>query len=350
MTRYLDGEGLDYFYQKLKGQFATIEQVVDEFMASYAYFYKLDESTYTTTGASETTIPVGISGFRATDVLFVEVSGLALIKGTDYTISGTSITLATPITHAGTVVHFVALRAAAATASDYSALKGDDGAGVPTGGTTGQMLAKVSNADNDTQWIDPTSVLQAAYPIGSIYLNASNGTNPATLLGFGTWERLGQGRMMIDADSTYTAGGTGGSATHDHGGKAGSTTLTAAQSGLPAHTHGFTNPKIPNHVHSMTHHHTYEYAGDAASNISGSNPDNMGNVIRRRTDGSKTGLSTADYTGNTGNPTSLDATTGGAVGAVTGGAKAASSGHDHTISSANNMPPWIGVYMWQRTA
>lgn len=32
---------------------------------------------------------------------------------------------------------------------------GADGVGVPVGGTTGQILAKVSNTDLDTQWIDP---------------------------------------------------------------------------------------------------------------------------------------------------------------------------------------------------
>ncbi|ACI93254.1 conserved hypothetical protein [Afipia carboxidovorans OM5] len=32
---------------------------------------------------------------------------------------------------------------------------GTDGLGVPAGGTTGQVLAKASDTDNDTQWIDP---------------------------------------------------------------------------------------------------------------------------------------------------------------------------------------------------
>lgn len=32
---------------------------------------------------------------------------------------------------------------------------GDDGLGVPAGGTTGQVLAKASGADNDTEWVDP---------------------------------------------------------------------------------------------------------------------------------------------------------------------------------------------------
>src|SRR5690606_7050437 len=32
---------------------------------------------------------------------------------------------------------------------------GADGAGVPAGGATGQVLAKATAADHDTQWIDP---------------------------------------------------------------------------------------------------------------------------------------------------------------------------------------------------
>jgi hypothetical protein len=34
-------------------------------------------------------------------------------------------------------------------------------AGVPTGGTTGQVLAKNSNAEYDTSWVDPTSAISA---------------------------------------------------------------------------------------------------------------------------------------------------------------------------------------------
>ena len=35
------------------------------------------------------------------------------------------------------------------------------------------------------------------YPVGSIYINAAVTTNPATLLGFGTWVAFGTGRMMV---------------------------------------------------------------------------------------------------------------------------------------------------------
>ena len=100
-------------------------------------YYQKAESVYTTTGASETTIPIGIADFRATDILIVDVSGLNLILGSDYTISGTNIVLASPITHTGTVVHFIALRTVAAVPQDYDNLKGDDGNGIVSVTKTG---------------------------------------------------------------------------------------------------------------------------------------------------------------------------------------------------------------------
>jgi hypothetical protein len=54
-----------------------------------------------------------------------------------------------------------------------------------------------------------------AYPVGSIYMNASVSTNPATLFGFGTWESFGAGRVLVGVDSGDssfdTLGETGGS-------------------------------------------------------------------------------------------------------------------------------------------
>lgn len=38
---------------------------------------------------------------------------------------------------------------------------------------------------------------QALFPVGSIYTNASDSTNPGTLLGFGTWTAFGKSRVMI---------------------------------------------------------------------------------------------------------------------------------------------------------
>lgn len=60
-------------------------------------------------------------------------------------------------------------------------------------------------------------VLSQVYPVGSIYTNASNATNPATLFGFGTWIAFGTGRVLIGKDSANplfdTAEETGGTTT-----------------------------------------------------------------------------------------------------------------------------------------
>lgn len=59
-------------------------------------------------------------------------------------------------------------------------------------------------------------VLQAVYPVGSIYIS-TNSTNPSTLFGFGTWSAFAQGRTLIGvgtSDQAFTAGATGGESEH----------------------------------------------------------------------------------------------------------------------------------------
>lgn len=55
--------------------------------------------------------------------------------------------------------------------------------------------------------INKDFILDFTYPVGSIYMSV-NSTNPSTLFG-GTWERI-QGRFLLGASSSYTAGSTGG--------------------------------------------------------------------------------------------------------------------------------------------
>ena len=80
--------------------------------------------------------------------------------------------------------------------------------------------------------VNVVEILKKAYPVGSIYINASVSTNPATLLGFGTWSAFGAGRTLVGIDSGdtefNTLGKTGGAKTH---------TLTV--------------PEIPSHYHNI---------------------------------------------------------------------------------------------------
>jgi hypothetical protein len=80
------------------------------------------------------------------------------------------------------------------------------------------------------------------YPVGSIYINAGVTTNPATLLGFGTWTAFGAGRVLVGlnaGDSAFdTLQETGGSkdaivVSHTHG-----VNITTASAG--SHNHGYT--------------------------------------------------------------------------------------------------------------
>ena len=92
---------------------------------------------------------------------------------------------------------------------------------------TNKTLSTGSVIDANVNVIE---VLKKAYPIGSVYINASNSTNPASLLGFGTWVAFGAGKVMVGLDagdtSFDTVGETGGEKTH---------TLTIAE--MPKHNH-----------------------------------------------------------------------------------------------------------------
>lgn len=80
-------------------------------------------------------------------------------------------------------------------------------------------------------------ILEAVYPIGSIYMSVNN-TSPAILFG-GTWEAI-QGKFLLGADSgAYKAGTTGGEATH---------TLTTSE--MPSHNHAVYYPNAGADDHS----------------------------------------------------------------------------------------------------
>lgn len=66
-------------------------------------------------------------------------------------------------------------------------------------------------------------LLDSIYPVGSIYMSV-NSTSPASFLG-GTWVQL-KDRFLLGAGDTYSNGATGGAATH---------TLTTSQ--MPSHKH-----------------------------------------------------------------------------------------------------------------
>lgn len=110
---------------------------------------------------------------------------------------------------------------------DYNndSLEGTDGhkhTGVDQDGPKIDLTTSVSNTLPVTNGGTGVATLAAfmglVYPIGSTYCNITDPTDPATLLGFGTWTAI-TGRFIIGADSTDTdfdsGGETGGAKTKD---------------------------------------------------------------------------------------------------------------------------------------
>lgn len=158
-------------------------------------------------------------------------------------------------------------------------------------GTTNNMLVKgmlVSHEQDGTfNQNGLEQIFELIYPIGSLYTNATAGTNPGTLLGFGTWEAYGEGRVVVGkapSGTFNTLGATGGAETH---------TLTVAE--LAVHSH--------------------------AQNVSA----NSGGVAGRR-----------DFVGE-----------GPFQGAYSQGINTDPSGSGH---AHNNLQPYIVAYIWKRTA
>lgn len=73
-----------------------------------------------------------------------------------------------------------------------------------------------------------SGILEAIYPVGSIYIGSDDGTMPALIASIGTWVRV-EGRVIVgvdDGDSDFDYDDEGGEKTH---------TLTTTE--MPAHTH-----------------------------------------------------------------------------------------------------------------
>lgn len=87
----------------------------------------------------------------------------------------------------------------------------------------------ISTTNDDTKQVTLAQVLSLVYPVGSIYCNGNVSTNPATLLGFGTWTAIA-GRVLVGLDSGQTEFDTlletGGAKTH-----------TLQTSEMPSHNH-----------------------------------------------------------------------------------------------------------------
>ena len=239
----------------------------------------------------------------------------------------------------------------------------------------------------DSEAVHFDELLNKVYPVGAIYMSVVD-TDPSILFG-GVWERWGTGRVPVAVDTSNAAFNTvektGGVAT---------VTLTAAQSGVPQHTHGFTQPTVPKHTHGFTqptvpkHTHgftqptistksltgsmsfrrgttngsnsfSYVWAGGSICKFTEKSDSNLWNCARvtngQDMKADKVAIDAShNHTASGGavGEKAAFACTGGAVGekaamACTGGAvgnnTAANASQAHT-----NLQPYITCYMWKR--
>lgn len=147
-----------------------------------------------------------------------------------------------------------------------------------------------------------TLVLQSVFPVGAIYTSYNVSTDPATVLGFGTWSAI-EGKVLAayqSGDSDFgTAGGTGGS----------------KDAVVVSHTH--TMDSQGSHQHTTGTGRSANAAGSTVGYFSGLHAGASG-----------TALSTTDAQGS----------------------------HQHTNSTegvsgtGKNLQPYVTVHMWRRTA
>lgn len=164
---------------------------------------------------------------------------------------------------------------------------------------SGVTTAKIADANVTTDKIEDGAItfakvasglLDAIYPVGSIYSNVSDSTNPGTLLGFGTWAAFAEGRVLVGV-------GTGTDSQPSPESKA----FAASEEG-GEYNHTLTEAELASHSH-------------ASGEI-----NETGSYLES---GNSTGGETL-----TGKPTG-----------PTGG-----------DTAHNNIQPYTTVYMWKRTA
>jgi hypothetical protein len=184
--------------------------------------------------------------------------------------------------------------------SGKDALPDSDPAKVISGNDFQTEFEAVRTAINSKA--ETVDILSSVYPVGSIYMNATNSTNPASILCFGTWTAFGAGRVPVGFDASNSnfnaAEKTGGS----------------SDAIVVSHTHTATSSVTdPGHKHQ----------------------------IQATANGSGTG-GTGPFVEGSYNRDTTTATTG-----ITVGTTVNSTGSSGTNA---NLQPYITVYMWKRTA
>lgn len=153
-------------------------------------------------------------------------TGVTSSTGTGSVVLSTSPTLVTPALGTPTALVGTNITGTAANLTVGNATNAVTAATVSTtiaSGATGTTQASSDSSTKIATTAFVQAVVQALYPIGSIY-SSTSATNPQATFGFGTWIAYAAGRVLVGAGGAFS--GTGGSAdatlvSHNHGGVTG---------------------------------------------------------------------------------------------------------------------------------
>lgn len=165
--------------------------------------------------------------------------------------------------------------------------------------------------------------LEAVYPVGSLYFNASNDTNPYDLFGFGEWQRVAQGKVLIGLNEN-----------------------NANWFGVPGDDSNNVNQGSWQHTHTVPGvAHTHDFYNTAG------NPTAYAKIYFGSASIIAKDFNSANWTGNakkTVSGTSSSSTITGEYGVELGGATDTTTPGTATSSSTTVVPPFFVVYIWQR--
>ncbi|EAX84443.1 hypothetical protein TVAG_264900 [Trichomonas vaginalis G3] len=151
---------------------------------------------------------------------------------------------------------------------------------------------------NDVITSMKNEILQTLYPVGSIY-TSMNSTNPATVLGFGTWKQIVDKFLYCARYSKQTGG-----------------SKKIKEANLPPHTHTGTTNFSGDHSHSLRDHPLYNSEYEAGNDVLSPSYNNAAKKTFRPTEpgGNHSHTFTTNPTG----------------------------------SGADYMPPFVTIFAWYR--
>jgi len=241
------------------------------------------------------TYAISISGSAATLTTARTINGVSFNGSANITVTANTTTALTVNSGGAGVASGTTFNGSTARTISYNSL----------GATAyGWNLASAADAAAARTALGVTT-LDQIYPVGSIYINATNATNPATLLGVGTWVAFGIGRVPIGfnagdplLDAAEKTGGSKHAIVVGHSHTVSGTTSTNGE-----HTHGVFHQNV-------------------AANSGGGQATPRADGFTHQTAGAGNHAHTFDGSTSTTGAPGLNA----------------------------NLPPFVTVYMWKRTA